>query len=194
MACQVYISVRGVLCIVLFSGNQQHDHDGESTQLIDQPLSPAPSDTGSDASDTVVWNEDDISKHLPRWLSWLRHRTNRTVPLCKCSGVADRLETRSSPACVTMTNVFILGQTVPNIITEIYLPEESDSIWVHPFKIIGTLHGSIGYLRLPINVHSNHGSILYCFQAITRYWLKIANFPQAALFNALTEGSLVIIG
>jgi len=82
------------------------------------------------------------------------------------SGSADPLETCLSPTCVTVSNLVVLRQTVwvyvwvyVSVYVWVYLRRSSDkfgpsciAFWL--FKVTQShqnLHGSIGYLRLPIS-------------------------------------------
>jgi len=57
---------------------------------------------------------------------------------------------------------------------------------VSPFKITQghrNGHRSIGYLRLPIVIHINHGPISYRFGDKRQFRSKIANFSHSRLFH-----------
>jgi len=55
-------------------------------------------------------------------------------------------------------------------------------IWdfcIPPFKVIKTDKDWSGTYDILLTIHGNHGSILYCFQDIARFWPNIANFSES---------------
>ena len=118
--------------------------------------------------------------------------TNHATHLYKCNGVTDLslpLEIRSSPTCVILPNLVVLGQTVPALL--------SRSAWekidprIQPFNVTqGHLNGqeSIRHPGLPINVPQQPWTYLVPFPRKTAVSVENCKFPHHRLAPA--EGEL----